>query len=159
MNLNQWAIKWSVPYEALEDLRREMGLINTGEDALQSTGRSEAAVQAEVRLEASSKGCRLWRNNVGAFCDDSGQWVRYGLANDSPKMNKLVKSADLIGIKPVLIQAEHIGATIGQFVSREVKKSNWHYTGTEHEEAQLNWVEIINSLGGDACFATGKGSL
>jgi hypothetical protein len=26
MNLNQWAIKWGVPFEAVEDLRRLFGV-------------------------------------------------------------------------------------------------------------------------------------
>ena len=119
----------------------------------------EATVQNLVRLEASRKGCRLWRNNVGATYTRDGAFLRYGLANESSAVNKELKSADLIGIRPIVITKEMVGMTIGQFVSREIKASNWRYTGNERERAQLQWAELILSLGGDATFAVGEGSL
>lgn len=120
---------------------------------------TESGVSSDIRLEASQKGGRLWRNNVGALATPAGQFIRFGLANDSAQLNRAIKSADLIGIRPILITTEHIGLTIGQFVSREVKHPGWKYTGTERELAQLAWAELINSLGGDACFATSRGTL
>lgn len=120
---------------------------------------NEASVQNVIRLEASRKGARLWRNNVGATYTREGAFLRYGLANDSANVNREIKSADLIGIKPVLITQEMVGMVIGQFVSREIKASNWRYSGNERERAQLQWAELILSLGGDACFAVGEGTL
>lgn len=158
MNLTQWGIKWGVPFEALDELRREFGRISTepdqGIDAL-----SEAAVQTNIRLEASRKGGRLWRNNVGAFKPEQGGMVRYGLCNDSKQQNKIVKSSDLIGIRPVAIGLEHVGQTLGLFVARECKPSNWQYCGDEHELAQLKFLELVAALGGDASFVTGEGTL
>jgi hypothetical protein len=122
-------------------------------------GLSETAVSNIVKAEASAKGARLWRNNVGAGTLDNGSFVRFGLANESSQINKIIKSADLIGIKPVLIQPHHVGYIIGQFVSREVKAAGWKYKGTEREQAQLKWAELITYLGGDAQFATGEGTL
>jgi hypothetical protein len=123
-------------------------------------GESEAAVQARVRVEASRKGMRLFRNNVGAFTDpDSGQFVRFGLANDSKQLNAVIKSGDLIGIRPRVVQPGDVGRLIGQLVSREVKRGGWRYTGSPREQAQLNWINLVNSLGGDAAFCTGEGSL
>lgn len=119
---------------------------------------SESAISNEIRLEASQLGIRLWRNNVGATYTPAGQFIRFGLANDSAQLNKAIKSADLIGIRPILITPAHVGLTIGQFISREVKNAGWNYTGTERERAQLAWAELINSLGGNACFATGRGT-
>ena len=120
---------------------------------------SEARILSELRLEASELGYRLWRNNVGATYTSSGDFIRSGLANDSATLNKSIKSADLIGIKPILITQSHVGQIIGQFVSREVKSAGWNYSATDRERAQLSWAELILSLGGDACFATGKGTL
>lgn len=158
MNLNQWAIKWGVPIHALEDLRREMGTVSTLPEA-NAGGGPEARVQALIRLEASHKNIRLWRNNLGATTDDRGNFIRYGLANDSAQMNKAIKSSDLIGIRPVVITSAMVGQTIGQFVAREVKGAGWVFKATERERAQLKFIELVASLGGDAKFATGEGTL
>jgi len=118
----------------------------------------EIDAQAEVRLLASKDGARLWRNNVGAGVLQGGTFVRWGLANESVAMNKALKSADLIGIRPVLITQEHVGRVLGVFVSREVKRPGWRYSGTEREAAQAAWRDLINHLGGDAAFTTGEWS-
>ena len=158
MNLHQWAIKWGVPIEAVEDLRREFGLVST-EPNRTKDGESEAAVQTRIRLEASRKGGRIWRNNVGATMDENGNFIRFGLCNDSKQMNATIKSADLVGIRRVAITQAHVGGVIGQFIAREVKAANWQYAGTPREEAQLKFLELVASLGGDAAFATGEGTL
>src|SRR6185437_4671449 len=98
--------------------------------------KSEAGILSEIRLEASEHGARLWRNNVGATYTDKGDFIRYGLANDSMQLNQAIKSADLIGIRPVLITQDHVGQIIGQFISREIKKPGWRYTGNNRERAQ-----------------------
>ncbi len=159
MNLNQWAIKWGVPFEAVEDLRREMGAISTEPDTM-GDDKPESFVQSAVRLEASKKGLRLWRNNVGVAMDDEGnRTVRYGLCNESKQMNKKTKSADLVGIRKVLIIPSMVGSTIGQFVARECKPMGWQYTETTRELAQLNFLNIVVSLGGDAAFVNREGTL
>lgn len=157
MTLEQWAIRWGVSHAALAELKAQLG-VATDPDA-RHAGESEAAVQNRVRLEASRKGLRLFRNNVGACTDDKGRHIRYGLANDSAKLNREVKSADLIGFRPVLIEQHHVGSVIGQFVSRECKPEGWSYAGTEHETAQLRWAELCAAFGCDAAFTTGEGSL
>lgn len=158
-NLYLWAKRWNIPSEAIHDLIVEMG-ISTETDVPSGPPGSESAAQTDVRLEASEKGYRLWRNNVGAgTIMESGSFLRWGLCNDSKSMNKKVKSHDLIGIKPVLITPEMVGTTIGQFLSREMKRPGWRYQGTEEERAQLAFGQIVLSLGGDAAFATGRGTL
>lgn len=159
MNLNQWAIKWSIPFEAVEDLRREFGILDPLRVGEPPPDESEAAVQTRVRLEASRKGCRIWRNNVGGTYTEDGSFIRYGLANDSKQMNKLIKSSDLIGIKPIRIELHHVGSLIGQFIAREVKPSDWKFTGTTRELAQLKFLELVISLGGDGQFATCEGTI
>jgi len=157
MQLDQWAVKWCIPSTALADLRQILGILCTG--IAPTDDRSEAAIQAAIRLEASQKGMRLWRNNVGATYTPDGAFIRYGLANESTGVNRTIKSADLVGIRPVKITPAMVGWTIGQFISREIKSANWRYTGSDREQAQLRWAELILSLGGDACFCTGKGTL
>ena len=160
MNLNEWVIKWGIPFEAVEDLRREFGTLNIKTTPLTpKSDLSEAAVQVNVRLEASNKGLRLWRNNLGAGYMQDGSFIRWGLANESTAMNRTIKSHDLIGIRPIRITEAHIGQLIGQFVSREIKPGYWNYSGNDHELAQLKWAELVISLGGDAGFATGEGTL
>lgn len=120
---------------------------------------NERSVTDAVRLEASQLGIRLWRNNVGCFADDYNRLVRYGLANESSAINSVMKSGDLIGIRPVVIESHHVGTTIGQFVSRECKASNWTPDNSNHTKAQMAWCDLINSLGGDAQIVTSVGSL
>lgn len=151
-DLEDWATRWRIPLAAVIELRRSM----TTSEIRYDPGTSEAAVQSQVRLEASRKGCRLWRNNVGAGYLQDGTFVRWGLANDSKKMNDAIKSSDLIGIRPVDIGG---GRIIGQFVAREVKHSGWKFKGDNHEKAQLRFLEIVNGLGGDGKFAVGEGTL
>ena len=160
MQLEAWALRHGVSMAALADLRASvLGLDQIPAYSPGPRGMSETAVQQRVRLEAASKGIRMWRNNVGALLDTRGVPVRYGLANDTKQLNESLKSGDLIGIRPVQVRPEHVGQVIGQFVSREIKEAGWTFTGTKHEIAQQNWALLINSLGGDARFATGEGTL
>jgi len=155
MTLTQWASDWHIPPAALEDLQRRM----CPPPPSQVVGESESAVQTRVRLEASRKGITLWRNNVGATKTDTGSFIRYGLANETTAMNKLLKSSDLIGVRPVVITPVDIGRTIGQFMACEVKRTRWKYTGAGREKAQNNFLELVAGLGGDARFVNSEGSL
>lgn len=153
-----WAARWAVHPQAMEELRQAMLGLSPEVPAL--TGRSESAVQSMVRLEAARKGVILWRNNVGAVQDhETGSFVRYGLCNDSARVNEQLKSADLIGIRRVLVTPGHVGQHIGQFVSREVKHGGWQWTGSPREVAQANFAALVNSYGGDACFAANEGTV
>lgn len=158
MSLLQWALRWGVPFEGINELRA-MWNETSAEPMPAGGGTSEAAVQAVVRIEAARKGLKLWRNNVGVLNDITGRPVRYGLANDTPALNKVIKSGDLIGIRPVRVTPAHVGHTIGQFVSRECKSVGWKYSGDAHETAQLKWTQLIIANGGDAGFTTGEGTL
>lgn len=149
--LQEWAEAWKIPSAAVADLQCRLCPLPEH----QLPGMSEAAVQGRVLLREAKTGTLLWRNNVGAFLDDRGIPVRYGLANTSKQMNERIKSADLIGCRPVLITPDMIGKTIGQFVSRECKSGDWQWSGTPRELAQLNWASLVCSAGGDACFIKG----
>ncbi len=158
MTLEQWAACHGVAAAALADLRALLGMAGDGAGAVVAGEGSESRQQALVRLDSISNGVWLTRNNVGALLDARGVPVRYGLANESKAQNEKVKSADLIGIRPVLVGPQHIGHVIGQFVSREVKHATWTWKGDRHEQAQLNWCNFVLSKGGDAAFCTGPGS-
>ena len=155
----QWAARHGVSLQAVQELASLFGMQGGHDLPPEVKGTSEAAVQAAVRLEAARKGVRLFRNNVGALVDSRGVPVRYGLANDSKQLNEVMKSADLIGWRPLLIEPRHVGTVVAQFVSREVKAVDWHYTGADREPAQLAWAQLVTSGGGDAAFCTGEGTL
>jgi len=157
ITLNQWAIRHGISAQALYELE---GLFTGHLPELSAkAGQSEATVQSLVRLEATKKGCRLWRNNVGVLEDITGRPVRYGLANDSKQLNEKLKSNDLIGWRRVLIEQRHVGSVIAQFLSRECKESKWRYSGDKREVAQLNWIKLIIADGGDAAFCNREGTL
>lgn len=161
--LTVWATQWRIAPEALADLQRRMG--TAGEQLTMSLKRptepaSESYVQSVVRLEAAQKSVLLFRNNSGAYVDDTGRLVRYGLANDSAEINKVIKSSDLVGVRRVIITPQHVGHTIGQAVFRECKFGTWrHNPKDKHEAAQLKFGELVMSYGADFAFAAGVGTL
>lgn len=114
----------------------------------------EAAAASHIRLDAANINVHLWRNNVGVLIDETGRPVRYGLCNESKAENAVVKSADFIGITPVIITADMVGQTIGVFTAIETKKSDWKfYASDKRAVAQKAFHDIVLRLGGFAGFA------
>lgn len=111
---------------------------------------TEAEIQQEIRKLAAERGWAIWRNNKGAGKLENGSFLRWGLCNDSAALGARVRSADLVGIRPVLIVPEHVGRTLGQFVSIECKASSWRPGNSEHEVAQRRWRDLILGRGGHA---------
>lgn len=149
LELRSWAIRHAISEAALRDLAETLG---AGTQPEGEAGASEGRVQSQVRLAAPRHAMRLWRNNVGALLDKRDVPVRYGLANDTPALNKRLKSGDLIGWRRRLIGPEDVGATIAQFVSLECKAAGWQYRGDEHEQAQQRWAALVVTEGGYARF-------
>ena len=114
---------------------------------------SESTVQNQIRVAAARKGWLLWRNNTGVAFDVNGRPIRYGLANDSKKLNAQIKSADLIGVRPVTITPDMVGQTIGQFVAIEVKQENWKKPTGLREKAQERFLRLVNGVGAYGLFA------
>ena len=108
--------------------------------------KSEACVQQEIRLASANDGFMLWRNNSGACKDLTGRLIRYGLGNDSTKINAVMKSSDLIGV-----------TNEGIFMAIEVKAEGWSFQGNEREVAQLNFINKVTAMGGIAGFCTSVG--
>ncbi len=154
--ITTWATAWGIPAQAIADLRQRVAIDATAAAIAASSSddpkSSENYVQSAIRLEAPKRGYTLWRNNVGALMDDRGVPLRYGLCNDSKKMNEHFKSGDLIGIRKVVITPAMVGQTLGQFASIECKRKDWTYSGNKHEQAQARWATLVNSLGGYAQF-------
>lgn len=153
MYISQWAAKHNISPEALADLQT-MLFNDVLPQTVRPAGMSERAGQQRIRIEAPKHRVRLFRNNVGACEDAEGNFIRYGLANESKAMNEKVKSHDLVGITPVIITPQMVGGFLGVFTSIECKRPGWSYRGTAREVAQLNWAQIIISMGGIAQFAT-----
>ncbi|MCH9838635.1 hypothetical protein K0U83_23430 [bacterium] len=167
-NFNQWAARHP---QAAAELQAALGAVPWPANDL-TDGKSEAWAQQQVRLNwakhsvVGRDGARVhgmaWRNNVGAtparckHCGEKQQPVRYGLANDSQRLNEAVKSHDVIGIIPRLIRPQDVGAIVGQFGSIETKRPGWKYTGKNQEQGQANWGALIRKLGGFATFSTGE---
>lgn len=115
---------------------------------------SESAVQQHTRLAHASIG-PIWRNNSGAFQDETGRWVRYGLGNDSAKLNKKIKGSDCVGITPVTAYVASLGCwtQLGVFTAYEVKPSDWEFKPSdERAVAQLKFHDIVRDAGGFAGF-------
>ena len=131
-------------------------------DVRHRNGGSEARAQQDVRTSVAKQGAMAWRNNVGAtkaHCPDCGarqSVIRYGLANDSARLNERVKSSDLILAIPRLIEPRHVGTTIAQFGAVECKRPGWKYTGKGREAGQAAWLALVAKLGGFATFSTGE---
>lgn len=94
----------------------------------------ESSIQRDIRLHIGSKpDCRVWRNNVGTWQDDHGNWIEYGL---------VVGSSDLIGIIT-------LPSGLGRFFALEIKRPG-AYTKPERREQQRLFRELVNKAGGFA---------
>lgn len=84
----------------------------------------------QIQIEASKRGARLFRNNVGLFKTSDGRSVRTGLATGS---------SDLIG-----------WTKTGRFLAVEVKSASGKVS-----KAQMQFMEAVRRAGGiSACCRT-----
>lgn len=114
----------------------------------------ESEVQQLVQMEAAKHSCILLRNNCGAFKDETGRTVRFGLGNISKELWEKWKSLDLIGITTIEITPAMVGQKIGVFTAVEVKKEDWNPQKKldAHEQAQKNFIDWTIAHGGIAGF-------
>lgn len=156
LELREWAARHGVGATAMGELSAMLGAVAM---PTESVG-SEARVQSLVRLAAPAAGMRLFRNNVGVLKDERGVPVRYGLANDSPALNKRLKSSDLIGWRRLPITPEMVGFAVAQFVSIECKREGWRPSSRDARElAQGAWLALVTADGGYAKFVTDAAQL
>ncbi len=153
MTLKDWANRWGVPLNGMIELSNVLATpYYMPSDCDQMT---EDWVMSNVLLESSSVGARLWRNNVGATVTDNG-FLRYGICNETPAVNKVLKSSDFIGCTPIVIDWTHVGRTLGIFTAIETKKQGWTFKGTDREVGQLNFINLVKSIGGFGGFINDK---
>lgn len=166
MTFENWAKRH--PEAAAELAQLHTAALN--EKDADNSGKSEAWAQQQIRFKVARMGGLLWRNNVGAtkaktihHCprchfdfEQRNQPVRYGLCNESVQQNDAIKSADLIGVMPVLITPEMVGTKIGQFISVEAKRPDWTYNPNDpHTAAQAAWAALVLRYYGYAAFSRG----
>ncbi|AAQ96577.1 hypothetical protein [Vibrio phage VP16C] len=164
IEFDQWAARWP---QAAAELVAVMA--DTAPSPVTSPA-SEARAQQEARMEAGRRGGVLWRNNVGAtkakephVCPNCAfkfevrkPPLRYGLCNDSEKLNAKIKSSDLIGIKPVLITPDMVGQTIGQFWAVEVKAPGEPINlRDERQKGQAAFGALVERFNGTFEFSHG----
>lgn len=157
MTLDDWMKKWGISEEAITDLADSISYGITSD--IPKNIITESDVMNCVRMEASLNNAVLMRNNVGALMDARGRPVRFGLMNDSKKLNQTVKSHDLIGFRKKLIDVNDVGKTLPIFLTRECKKPGWKYKGVGREKAQLAFALWLLAAGADSGFCTGPGSI
>ena len=151
--MRNWAARWQIPPAAIHELFQVLAQIDIAPSQTAPKG-PEGQVQQELRVLAPHIGAHLWRNNNGALPDRRGVPVRYGLGNDSTRINKVIKSSDLIGVTPVTISPADVGRMAAIFTAVEVKRPGWTGARTEEEKAQATFLKLIHSAGGIATFAT-----
>lgn len=120
---------------------------------------SETANSDAIKEFFSLRGDRLFRNNSGALKDKSGRLIRFGLGNESEKLNDRLKSSDLIGWTPRLVTPDMVGEVIAQFMAIEVKETGWKMAGptaegeaAKRERAQLRFINMLRNEGGVGGF-------
>jgi len=100
----------------------------------------EADISRLIQLELSRSGCRLFRNNSGAYQDKRGQWIKYGVASPG--------GSDLIGWAPLIITEQMVGQQVAVFFAVEVKSNR----GIASKE-QTQFIKVVNESGGIAGLA------
>ena len=151
MTLDEWAERWKLPDQAVQELRNITTVTSTP-----ANPRSEAAVMSEAQLLAGKLGIITMRNNSGVLEDKNGRPVRFGLGNDSEKRNKHFKSSDDICIIPHIVTQRDVGRKFGIFGAFEYKEADWKFTGKGREEAQANFHRMVNAAGGVGLFVNNR---
>ena len=96
---------------------------------------NERDIQAEI-WQGLSEFSVLFRNNVGAYKDKTGRFIRFGLIKGS---------SDLIGWTRVKITPDMVGQTVAIFTAPECKTAKGKAKPT-----QIRFVERVLSDGGYA---------
>jgi hypothetical protein len=82
----------------------------------------------------------MFRNNIGAYQDKHGQWIRYGVCNPG--------GSDIIGWHVVTVTQEMVGYQLPVFLGVEGKFGN-----NKPTLPQINFTAAINNSGGIGVIA------
>lgn len=100
---------------------------------------SESKTLHDCLLEASRRGWRLFRNQVGIYHLADGRSLSSGLCKGS---------SDLIGWRSVTITPDMVGQRIAQFIAVETKSEIGKAT-----PEQENFLRVVRESGGHAVLA------
>lgn len=101
---------------------------------------NESTIQQQIRLGISAPGCKMFRNNCGAYKADDGRLIRYGVASPG--------GSDLIGWKTRTITPDMVGRRVAVFTAIEVKGPR-----TRVSDNQQRFVDTVTRAGGIAGIA------
>lgn len=96
---------------------------------------SESSLLRKVMLSLTDAGCRLFRNNVGAWQHKDGHWIKYGVCNPG--------GSDAIGWTSMVITSEMVGRRVAVFTAIETKD-----TGETATDEQENFLAAVLEAGG-----------
>lgn len=100
----------------------------------------ETEILQNIRLAlGTTPGLTLWRNNTGALRDVMGRLVHYGLCEGS---------ADLIGLRTIIVTPDMVGQPLAVFAAVEVKNERGKPTSQ-----QVNFLQHVRAAGGLAGVA------
>lgn len=99
----------------------------------------ETVLQNQIRLAISSPSVRMFRNNVGAYKNDDGRLVEYGLGRGS---------SDLIGFTVREITPDMVGKSVAVFTAIEIKTAKGRLS-----DAQQAFINMVRNKGGLAGVA------
>jgi hypothetical protein len=119
---------------------------------------NEGRIQRDIMLAASAAGWTTWRNNTGQAWTGEVTWRADGLLlirHPRPLHAGLCKgSADLIGLRPVIVTPAMVGTTLAQFIGIEVKGPHGRTTPD-----QARFLAFVRSKGGLAILARSAADL
>lgn len=100
-----------------------------------STPPTETDLLRALQLDATQRGLRLFRNNVGAYTLPNGSVLRYGVCNPG--------GSDLIGWTPHVVTSADVGRTLAVFTAVEGKRLPRRVT-----PAQAAFLDAVQAAGG-----------
>jgi hypothetical protein len=113
---------------------------------------NEGRIQRDIMLAASAAGWTTWRTNTGqAWTGDVSRLADGSILIRNPRplhAGLCTGSADLIGLRPVVVTAPMVGATLAQFIALEVKGPRGRVTAE-----QERFLAFVRSKGGLAILA------